>query len=49
MTQDDLFYPHLTVRETLLYAAILRLPRELSRADKVKRADETIADLGLDK
>lgn len=49
VTQDDTFFPHLTVRETLMYAALLRLPRELSRAQKIQRADETIDELGLTK
>ncbi|CAI5459507.1 unnamed protein product, partial [Closterium sp. Yama58-4] len=49
VTQDDIFFPHLTVRETLMYAAVLRLPKELSWAEKVQRADETITELGLDK
>eukprot|EP00897_Mesotaenium_endlicherianum_P001659 jgi/Mesen1/1520/ME000132S00455 len=49
VTQDDLFFAHLTVRETLVYAALLRLPRHLSRAQKVQRADDTIEELGLGK
>lgn len=49
VTQDDTFFAHLTVRETLMYAAILRLPRNLSRAEKIKRADDTIIDLGLER
>eukprot|EP00897_Mesotaenium_endlicherianum_P002850 jgi/Mesen1/2593/ME000164S01717 len=47
VTQDDLFFPHLTVRETLMYAALLRLPKDLSRAQKIRRADDTIEELGL--
>ncbi|GJP53838.1 hypothetical protein CLOM_g12966 [Closterium sp. NIES-68] len=49
VTQDDIFFPHLTVRETLMYAAVLRLPKELNWAEKVQRADEAITELGLDK
>lgn len=32
-----------------MYAAILRLPRELSWEQKVQRADDTIEELGLAK
>ncbi|CAI5968285.1 unnamed protein product, partial [Closterium sp. NIES-64] len=46
--QVDEFYAHLTVRETLMYAAVLRLPKELSWAEKVERADENITLMGLD-
>lgn len=35
VTQDDVLFPHLTARETLVYAAMLRLPRSLSLQDKV--------------
>ncbi|CAI5488360.1 unnamed protein product [Closterium sp. Naga37s-1] len=49
VTQEDIFFQHLTVRETLMYAAVLRLPKELSWEEKVERADENITLLGLDK
>ena len=49
MTQDDIFFPHLTVREALMYAALLRLPRELSEAQKIQRAEDTIVELGLER
>lgn len=29
--QDDIVFPHLIVKETLTYAALLRLPSTLSR------------------
>ncbi|POG78571.1 P-loop containing nucleoside triphosphate hydrolase protein [Rhizophagus irregularis DAOM 181602=DAOM 197198] len=48
-TQDDIFYPHLTVKETLGYTARLRLPRELSRHDKLKQVENTMALLNLTK
>ncbi|KAI4370739.1 hypothetical protein MLD38_019054 [Melastoma candidum] len=35
VTQDDTFYPHLTVAETLTYAALLRLPKTLTMPEKV--------------
>ncbi|WOL18064.1 ABC transporter G family member 9 [Canna indica] len=47
VTQDDVLYPHLTVTETLVYTALLRLPSTLSRQTKVEQADAVIAQLGL--
>lgn len=48
--QDDLLIPCLTVRETLSYAARLRLPDALfSRKEKAARVDETISMLRLEK
>ena len=34
--------------ETLYYAAMLRLPREMAEADKVARVNAVIAALGID-
>ncbi|XP_047044590.1 ABC transporter G family member 16-like [Lolium rigidum] len=45
--QDDLLYPMLTVRETLLFAAEFRLSRALSPAAKRERVDALIGQLGL--
>ncbi|KAK6946754.1 ABC-2 type transporter [Dillenia turbinata] len=47
VTQDDILYPHLTVTETLVYTALLRLPNSLSRQDKVNHAEAMIIQLGL--
>ncbi|KFK41612.1 hypothetical protein AALP_AA2G151000 [Arabis alpina] len=47
VAQDDLLYPHLTVRETLVFCALLRLPKTLTRDDKMKAADSVISELGL--
>jgi ABC-type Na+ transport system ATPase subunit NatA len=47
--QDDLLYEALTVQETLYYAAMLRLPRSMSTAQKKERVGEVIAALGLAK
>ncbi|KAK9276878.1 hypothetical protein L1049_006415 [Liquidambar formosana] len=47
VTQDDVLYPHLTVLETLTYAALLRLPDKLSREEKIEQAELIILELGL--
>ncbi|KAJ4816847.1 ABC transporter G family member 2 [Rhynchospora pubera] len=46
--QDDLLYPMLTVKETLMYAAEFRLPRSVSKEKKKKRVEELITQLGLE-
>ncbi|KHN00888.1 ABC transporter G family member 21 [Glycine soja] len=45
--QEDVLYPHLTVLETLTYAALLRLPKSLSREEKKEHAEMVITELGL--
>ncbi|ONK55955.1 uncharacterized protein A4U43_C10F2660 [Asparagus officinalis] len=47
VAQDDVLYPHLTVTETLVFTALLRLPRTLSRAEKVLQVQQVITELGL--
>ncbi|GAQ77731.1 ABC transporter G family [Klebsormidium nitens] len=47
--QDDVLYESLTVHETLYYAAMLRLPQDMSKAQKLDRVDKTITALGLKK
>lgn len=47
VSQDDVFYSHLTVTETLLFTALLRLPESLSRDEKVGHVDRVITELGL--
>lgn len=49
VTQDDVLYPHLTVRETLVFCAMLRLPRTVTAAEKVAAAEAVMAELGLGK
>ncbi|KAI3997521.1 hypothetical protein MKX01_008128 [Papaver californicum] len=49
VTQDDVIFPHLTVRETLTYAALLRLPKTLTKQHKEQRAMDIICDLGLER
>lgn len=46
---DDILFPNLTVRETLDYAASLRLPKSMMREEKSDRVSEVIARLGLEK
>ncbi|XP_015900453.1 ABC transporter G family member 22 isoform X1 [Ziziphus jujuba] len=49
VTQDDVLFPHLTVKETLTYAALLRLPKALTKEQKEKRAIDVIHELGLER
>ncbi|NXV44327.1 ABCG8 protein, partial [Uria aalge] len=45
--QDDRLLPHLTVRETLLFVAKLRLPKFFSDSQRKKRVEDVIAELRL--
>ncbi|XP_071711266.1 ABC transporter G family member 9-like [Rutidosis leptorrhynchoides] len=47
VTQDDVLYPHLTVTETLVYTALLRLPNTLTTQEKITKAEDVIEQLGL--
>ncbi|GLT68216.1 hypothetical protein SLA2020_404680 [Shorea laevis] len=47
VTQDDILYPHLTVRETLVFCSLLRLPQTLSKKEKIAVAESVISELGL--
>ncbi|KAK7257224.1 hypothetical protein RIF29_31037 [Crotalaria pallida] len=47
VTQDDVLYPHLTVTETLVFTALLRLPNSLTKEEKMARANSVMAQLGL--
>ncbi|CAH9087960.1 unnamed protein product [Cuscuta europaea] len=47
VAQDDILYPHLTVRETLIFCSLLKLPGPLTRREKTAVADSVIAELGL--
>ncbi|CAI9754317.1 unnamed protein product [Fraxinus pennsylvanica] len=49
VTQDDVLLPHLTVRETLIFCSLLRLPASLSRNEKISMAESVIRELGLAK
>ncbi|KAJ0245766.1 hypothetical protein HA466_0181820 [Hirschfeldia incana] len=45
--QDDLLFPMLTVKETLMFASEFRLPRSLSKTKKMERVEALIDQLGL--
>ncbi|KAJ0263197.1 ABC transporter G family member 9 [Hirschfeldia incana] len=49
VTQDDALYPHLTVTETLVFTALLRLPNSFKKEDKIKQAEAVVTELGLDR
>ncbi|KAF3908799.1 hypothetical protein ABW21_db0207627 [Orbilia brochopaga] len=44
---DDALLPSLTVRETLRFAAGLRLPKWMSKMEKVQRAEDILLKMGL--
>ncbi|CAH2064075.1 unnamed protein product [Thlaspi arvense] len=45
--QDDLLFPMLTVKETLMFASEFRLPRSLPKSKKMERVEALIDQLGL--
>jgi len=47
--QDDLYFQSLTVRETLQFAASLKLPRSLSKQERHDRVTEIVEELDLQK
>ena len=47
--QDDLLFPMLTVKETLMFAANVRLPASHGKEAKVERVNTMIQQLGLGK
>jgi hypothetical protein len=49
VTQDDVLFPQLTVEETLVFAAFLRLPACMSKQQKRDRVDAIIAELNLER
>ncbi|KAI3848079.1 hypothetical protein MKX03_035748 [Papaver bracteatum] len=49
VTQDDTFHPHLTVTETLVFTALLRLPQSFTLQEKIAQAGTVISQLGLTK
>ncbi|KAF9672849.1 hypothetical protein SADUNF_Sadunf11G0086900 [Salix dunnii] len=49
VTQDDVLYPHLTVTETLVFTALLRLEDSFNTEEKIMHAESVITQLGLTK
>lgn len=49
VTQDDVLFPQLTVEETLVFAAFLRLPGNMSRQQKYARVEIIVKELGLER
>ncbi|CAI0442004.1 unnamed protein product [Linum tenue] len=47
VAQDDVLYPHLTVTETLMFTALLRLPKTLTWEEKAQHVEQVIIELGL--
>lgn len=47
VTQDDIFFGHLTVRDQLTYTALLRLPRSWSRDEKDQEVRAVVERLRL--
>ncbi|XP_017981062.1 PREDICTED: ABC transporter G family member 25-like [Theobroma cacao] len=49
VTQDDVLYPYLTVRETLVFCSLLRLPKTLTTKEKTLIAEMVLSELWLSK
>ncbi|KAL3525271.1 hypothetical protein ACH5RR_013643 [Cinchona calisaya] len=49
VTQDDVLFPQLTVEETLVFSAFLRLPSSMNRNQKCERVDMIVKELGLER
>lgn len=49
VSQDDTLFDTLTVEETLMFYANLKLPFEMQHSQKVERVDRLIQELGLEK
>ena len=47
MTQEDVLIGTLTVRESIMYSANLRLPDKTTREEKGAIVDSTILEMGL--
>lgn len=47
--QEDVLYPQLTVEETLVFSALLRLPTNMSKQQKYAKVNTTIKELGLER
>ncbi|PON86338.1 ABC transporter-like [Trema orientale] len=49
VTQDDVLFPQLTVEETLVFSAFLRLPSIMSPKEKYERVEMIIKELNLER
>ena len=49
VTQDDVLFPQLTVEETLVFSAFLKLSSNMSRHQKYEKVDMIIKELGLER
>ncbi|KAI4340007.1 hypothetical protein MLD38_024887 [Melastoma candidum] len=49
VTQDDVLLPQLTVEETLVFSAFLRLPGNMSHQQKYARVESIMKELGLER
>ncbi|KAL2343992.1 hypothetical protein Fmac_005277 [Flemingia macrophylla] len=47
VAQHDVFYPHLSVSETLVFSALFRLPNSLSKEEKISKAQAVMDELDL--
>ncbi|KAJ7946940.1 ABC transporter G family member [Quillaja saponaria] len=47
VAQKDIFYPHLSVSETLVFTALLRLPNSLTKEEKISQAQAVMNQLNL--
>lgn len=45
--QDDLIHAHLTVSETLMYTALLRMPRTSTAVERKEREVEVLKTMGI--
>ncbi|XP_034126121.1 ABC transporter G family member 21 isoform X2 [Drosophila guanche] len=45
--QEEIFFPQLTLRETVVYTALLRLPESMPRAEKMRQVDHILEALEL--
>ena len=46
--QDDLIHAYLTVHETLMYTAELRMPRSTTHAERLQREKEVLNLMGIE-
>ncbi|XP_004498150.1 ABC transporter G family member 26-like [Cicer arietinum] len=49
VTQEDVLFPQLTVEETLVFSAFLRLPTNMNKQQKYAKVETTVKELGLER